>query len=100
MSCFRLFGKAAPNWLKLQTRYGRAPALRAEKLRALQPHLAHKRDLFQTLMLLRDSDLRALWPHRVEPVALPSGTAPVATFRQAKIGDGVRLPLPRQPAWR
>ncbi|MBF9223018.1 site-specific integrase [Hymenobacter ruricola] len=48
----------------------------------------------QTLLLLRDSDLRALRPHHVEPVALPGGTVPVVTFRQAKTGDEVRLPLP------
>ena len=100
--CFRLAGLAAPAWLKMQTRYGRAPALQAEELRALlgldglPPELAHERDLFvfQTQLLLRDSDLRALRPHHVASVALPGAAVPVATFRQAKTGDEVRLPLP------
>jgi integrase len=101
--CFRLAGKVSPTWLKMQTRYGRAPALRADELRALltldqlEPDLAQERDLFvfQTLLLLRDSDLRALRAHHVEPQALPGyGSIPIATFRQAKTGDEVRLPLP------
>ena len=100
--CFRLAGKAAPSWFKMQTRYGRAPALRAEELRTLldlrglEPDLAHERDLFvfQTQLLLRDSDLRALRPHYVEPVSMPGVAVPVATFRQVKTSDEVRLPLP------
>ena len=51
---------------------------------------------FQTLLLLlRDSDLRAVRPHHVTPVDLPGYPAtPVLTFHQAKTGDEVRVPLP------
>jgi integrase len=102
--CFRLAGRAVPSWLKLQTRYGRSPALRADELRYLltmpffeQDALEQERELFvfQTLLLLRDSDLRALRTHHVEELALPGcGVVPVLTFRQQKTGDEVRLPLP------
>jgi integrase len=58
---------------------------------------------FQTLLLLRDSDLRSLRPHHVAPVDLPGHPATsVLTFRQDKTGDEVRLPLPPAAAaiWR
>ena len=100
--CFRLAGKVLPAWLKIKTRYGRAPALQQGELRALMALEATDEDLraeaalftFQAL-LLRDSDLRAVRPHHVVPVDLPGYPAtPVLTFRQAKTGDEVRLPLP------
>ncbi|MDO7849949.1 hypothetical protein Q5H92_26555 [Hymenobacter sp. M29] len=101
--CFRLGGKVLPAWLKIKTRYGRAPALQPAELRALMALELTDDDLreeaalftFQTLLLLRDSDLRALRPHHVAPVDLPGYPAtPVLGFHQAKTGDEVRLPLP------
>jgi integrase len=101
-----------PSWLKLQVRYGRSPALQATELRQLlalplfeQPELEIERDLFllQTMLLLRDSDLRQLRPHHVTEMELPGvGLVPVLSIRQAKTGDEVRLPLPPQAAaiWR
>ena len=110
--CFRLAGRLAPSWLKMQVRYGRSPALQAAELRQLialplfeQPALEVERDMFllQTLLLLRDSDLRQLRPHHVSPVELPGlGPVLVMSLRQAKTGDEVRLPLPPLAAaiWR
>jgi integrase len=110
--CFRLAGKVAPTWLKMQVRYGRSPALQAAELRQLialplfeQPALEVERDMFllQTLLLLRDSDLRQLRPHHVAEMDLPgAGRVPVMSLRQAKTGDEVRLPLPPLAAaiWR
>ncbi|MBH8558955.1 phage integrase SAM-like domain-containing protein [Hymenobacter negativus] len=101
--CFRLAGKPLPAWLKIKTRYGRAPALQQHELRALMVLELTDDDLraeaalftFQTLLLLRDSDLRALRPHHVRLVDLPGYPAtPVLTFHQAKTGDEVRVPLP------
>jgi hypothetical protein len=71
--CFRLAGLAVPSWLKMQVRYGRSPALQAAELRKLislplfeQEALVQERDMFllQTLLMLRDSDLRQLKPHQ------------------------------------
>jgi integrase len=101
--CFRLAGKALPAWLKIKIRYGRAPALQQAEFRALLALELPDEDLraeaalfsFQTLLLLRDSDLRALRPHHVTTVDLPGYPAtPVLTFHQTKTGDEVRLPLP------
>ena len=102
--CFRLAGLAVPTWLKMQVRYGRSPALQAAELRQLlalplfeQDALEQERDLFlfQTLLLLRDSDLRQLRPHHVNEMDLPgAGRVLVMSLRQVKTGDEVRLPLP------
>lgn len=102
--CFRLAGLAVPSWLKMQVRYGRSPALQAAELRKLinlplfeQDALAQERDMFllQTLLMLRDSDLRQLKAHHVTTLDLPgSGPTPVLSIRQVKTGDEVRLPLP------
>jgi integrase len=102
--CFRLGGLAVPTWLKMQVRYGRSPALQATELRKLislplfdQEALAQERDMFllQTLLMLRDSDLRQLRPHHVTATDLPGvGPTPVLSIRQVKTGDEVRLPLP------
>lgn len=99
--CFRLAGLAVPSWLKMQVRYGRSPALQAAELRQLialplfeQEALEQERDLFllQTLLLLRDSDLRQLRPHHVAELELPgAGRVLVMSIRQAKTGDEVRL---------
>jgi integrase len=102
--CFRLAGLPVPTWLKLQVRYGRSPALQDRELRQLidlplfeQDALEKERDLFlfQTLLLLRDSDLRQVRPHHVSEMRLPGvGNVPVLSLRQVKTGDEVRLPLP------
>ncbi|TVT39602.1 hypothetical protein FNT36_18340 [Hymenobacter setariae] len=102
--CFRLAGLAVPSWLKMQVRYGRSPALQATELRKLinlplfeQEILIQERDMFllQTLLMLRDSDLRQLKPHHVTTLDLPGvGPTPVLSIRQVKTGDEVRLPLP------
>ena len=93
-----------PTWLKMQVRYGRSPALQATELRKLislplfeQEALAQERDMFlpQTLLMLRDADLRQLRPHHVTTIDLPgAGPTPVLSIRQVKTGDEVRLPLP------
>jgi len=110
--CFRLAGLAIPTWLKMQVRYGRSPALQAAELRKLmalplfeQEALERERDMFllQTLLLLRDSDLRQLRPHHVSEMDLPGvGRVLVMSLRQVKTGDEVRLPLPPLAAaiWR
>jgi hypothetical protein len=74
-ACYRLRELPAPSWLQLKVRVGRSPALRAEELQAVrdavipvqQQYLARERErlLFQTLLLLRDSDLRRVQPHHV-----------------------------------
>ena len=104
--CFRLGGLAVPKWMKLQARYGRAPALQASELRQLivldlcpqrDAALTVERDMFllQTLLLLRDSDLRKLRPHHVSPHELPGvGQQLILTVHQDKTTDEVRVPLP------
>lgn len=104
--CFRLGGLAVPSWLKLEARYGRSPALQASELRQLisvplhpdqDAALVVERNMFllQTLLLLRDSDLRQLRPHHVTEMELPgAGQVLVMSIRQAKTNDEVRLPLP------
>jgi integrase len=112
--CFRLGGLAVPKWMKLQARYGRAPALQASELRQLialplcpnkDASLCVERDMFllQTLLLLRDSDLRKLRPHHVSPHELPTvGRQLILTIHQDKTADEVRVPLPQLAAdiWR
>ena len=70
-ACFRLADKPAPAWLAVKARYGRAVAPHKEELRALlavdlppDGYLQRERErvLFQTQLLLRDSDLRQLKP--------------------------------------
>jgi integrase len=104
--CFRLGGLAVPKWLKLQVRYGRAPALQATELRQLialplcprkDAALCVERDMFllQALLLLRDSDLRRLRPHHVSRHELPAvGEQLILTIHQDKTTDEVRVPLP------
>lgn len=110
--CFRLASQLVPSWLKMQVRYGRSPALQGSELRQLialplfeQPTLEVERDMFllQTLLLLRDSDLRQIKAHHVAPMELPGvGEALVLSMRQVKTGDEIRLPLPPLAAaiWR
>jgi integrase len=111
--CFRLGGLVVPTWMKLQARYGRAPALQASELRQLidmplgsdEQALQVERDMFllQTLLLLRDSDLRKLRPHHVTTQELPGvGQQLILTIHQDKTADEVRVPLPPLAAdiWR
>ena len=55
--------------------------------------------MLQTLLLLRDSDLRRLQPHYVSTVTLPGcGPVPVLGIYQQKTDDDLRLPLSPQAA--
>jgi integrase len=101
----RLAERHIPSWLALQVKFGRAVSLRADELQALASvelpaqhqylHRERERLLFQTLLLLRDSDLRQLKPHHVTLQQLPGiGLTPVLEFHQVKTGGEVRLPLP------
>lgn len=112
-ACYRLRELPVPTWLQLKVRVGRSPALRQEELQALrdavipdpQQYLVRERErlLFQTQMLLRDSDLRRLQPHHVSEQLVPGyGPVPTLELHQQKTGDAVRLPLPPLAAsiWR
>jgi integrase len=101
----RLAERHIPAWLALRVKFGRAVSLRVEELQALASvelpehhqylHRERERLLFQTLLLLRDSDLRQLKPHHVSEQLLPGiGLTPVLEFHQVKTGHEVRLPLP------
>ena len=88
--CFRMSGQPVPGWLKMRVRYGRSSALQAHELarvldlQNLPADVAEERDLFlfQTFLLIRDSDLRQLRAHHVQPVELPGhGAVLVLTFR-------------------
>jgi integrase len=108
--CFRLGGLGVPSWMKLQARYGRAPALQASELRQVialplcpskDAALCVERDMFllQTLLLLRDSDLRKLRPHHITVQELPGiGPQLILTIHQDKTTDEVRVPLPQLAA--
>lgn len=101
--CFQLTGRAVPKWLgNFSPRTGRALTLLRQEVLALaalevEGVLARERDvfLFQLLLLLRDSDLRALRAHHVRQVELP-GRGPwlCAALYQDKTGEEVVLPLP------
>ncbi len=101
----RLAERHIPAWLALRVKFGRAVSLRVEELQALARvelpaqhqylHRERERLLFQTLLLLRDSDLRQLKAHHVSEQLLPGiGLTPVLEFHQVKTGHEVRLPLP------
>jgi integrase len=83
-------------------RHGKAVSLqRAEVLTlasaALPDYLARDRDvfLFQLLLLLRESDLRALQPHHVRLHELPGwGPQLCIDLYQQKTGEPVLVPLP------
>ena len=109
--CCHLTGRLAPKWLTLPTpRHGRALSLQRAEVRALAaavlpPALARERDLFlfQLLLLLRDSDLRALQPHHVRLLELPGwGQQLCVDLYQPKTGKPVVVPLPPLAAtiWR
>lgn len=78
--CLRQVNQAVPRRLnKLAVRYGRTLSLRAGEVQALlaapvEEEVAVERDvfLFQMFLLLRDTDLRGLWPpHHVGLRELP-----------------------------
>lgn len=101
--CLQLVGRPVPKWMMLaNVRSGRALSLqRAEVVAlastALPPNVARERDLFlfQLLLLLRESDLRALRPHHVRQVELPGwGLQWCAELYQQKTGEPVLVPLP------
>ncbi|RZK59588.1 MAG: hypothetical protein EOO59_07570 [Hymenobacter sp.] len=101
--CCQLTGRLAPKWLVMQTvRQGKAVGLRrAEVLELasapLLPHLDRDRNvfLFQLLLLLRDSDMRALQPHHAQTRELPGyGPTLCIELYQQKTGEPVLVPLP------
>ncbi|TGE23496.1 phage integrase SAM-like domain-containing protein [Hymenobacter metallicola] len=102
--CHRLAERSVPVWLKIKVRYGRAVSLRREELQAVlsvdlssTPYLERERErmLFQTLLLLRDSDLRRIKPHHItEQELVGFGRLHVLEFYQKKTGEEVRLPVP------
>ncbi|GAB3294004.1 hypothetical protein [Hymenobacter tenuis] len=112
--CFRMVNQPVPSWLSLPTtRQGRAASLKKDEFLALVNlprdqiwNYMHKHlDLwiFQTLLLLRDSDLRALQPHHVKELDLPLyGPTLCAEIYQEKTMEPLHLPLPPLAAsiWR
>ena len=101
--CVQLTGRPAPKWLVLpNVRYGKAVSLqRAEVLTLATAPLPAALDvhrnvfLFQLLLLLRDSDVRALRPHHVRHHDLPGcGPTLCVELYQQKTGEPVLVPLP------
>jgi hypothetical protein len=100
-TCLRLAEKHIPTWLVVKVRKGRPVALRREEFSALVAHRPQypylqreqQRVVFQTLMLLRDSDFRQLRAYHVTEQELAGvGRVLVLKFHQKKTGDEVRLP--------
>lgn len=101
--CCQMSGRIVPKWLVVQqVRYAKAVGLqRAEVLQLatapLPPHLDRDRNvfLFQVLLLLRESDLRALKPHHAQLRELPGyGPTLCIELYQQKTGEPVLIPLP------
>jgi len=102
--CHRMVGRVVPKWLgKFTVRQGRRPTLRRAEVLALAaaadlaPDLLAERDafLFQALLLLRDTDLRALKPHHVSAHELPGhGPTLCVELYQQKTSEPVLIPLP------
>jgi integrase len=110
-TCLRLAERHVPTWLQIKVRKGRPVALRREEFlqliayRPAHPYLRREQErmVFQTMMLLRDSDFRQLRAYHVTEQELAGvGRALVLEFHQKKTGDEVRLPLPPLAAaiWR
>jgi integrase len=102
-TCLRLAEKHIPTWLVIKVRKGRPVALRREEFLSLaayrpkHPYLLREqqRVVFQTLLLLRDSDFRQLRAYHVTEQDLAGvGRVLVLEFHQKKTGDEVRLPMP------
>jgi integrase len=112
--CYRTAGLNPPAYLKWRSPDARPVALTADELRQLidypfsaaQGHLAQERDafVFQTLLLLRDSDLRRLRAGYVKEVTLLLGQPPVlvASMPQQKTTEELAAPFPPLAAalWR
>lgn len=101
--CCQMSGRIVPKWLVVQqVRHAKAVGLlRAEVLQLasapLPPHLDRDRNvfLFQVLLLLRESDLRALKPHHAQLRDLPGyGPTLCLELYQQKTGEPVLIPLP------
>jgi nucleotide-binding universal stress UspA family protein len=102
-TCLRLAERHIPTWLQVKVRKGRPVALRREEFLTLAacqpPHPCLRREqeraLFQTQLLLRDSDFRQLRAYHITEQELAGvGRVLVLEFHQKKTGDEVRLPLP------
>jgi integrase len=109
--CIQLTGRPSPKWLVLtNVRYSKAVSLqRAEVLKLatvpLPPQLDRQRNVFllQIMLLLRDSDMRALKPHHAQLRELPGyGLTLCIELYQQKTGEPVLIPLPPLAAtiWR
>jgi len=102
--CHRMVGRVVPKWLgKFTVRQGRRPTLRRAEVLALAaatdlaPDLLAERDAFllQALLLLRDTDLRALKSHHVSAHELPGhGPTLCVELYQQKTSEPVLIPLP------
>jgi hypothetical protein len=109
-NCHRVTETHVPSWMTMRVRFGRAVTLLQEELAALrrveldpvkQGYLIREREriMFQTLMLVRDSDLRRIQPHHVVAEQWQGfGSLLVLSFHQKKTGDQVRFPLPPMAA--
>jgi len=105
--CHCMVGMPVPKWLQLPaSRRGRAPSLKKELLQVinvegLPEKLRVHRDMFvlQTLLVLRDSDLRAIKPHHIRQIDLPGyGATWCLEIHQQKTGDPILIPLPAEAA--
>jgi integrase len=102
---FRTAGLNPPTWLKHRPPDSRPLSLTTEEFRRLLTHpftasqrpLAEERDAFvmQTLLFLRDSDLRRLRPGYVKEMTLLVGQPPVliASMPQKKTKEELAVPL-------
>jgi integrase len=102
---FRTAGLNPPKWLAYQAPESHPLALTAEEFRRLVQHaftpsqrpLSDERDVFvlQTLLLLRDSDMRRLRPGYVREMGVLLGQAPVlvASMPQKKTREPFMLPF-------
>lgn len=110
----RTAGLNPPRWLTHKAPESRPISLTQEEFQRLvahefrpsQKHLAEERDVFvlQTLLLLRDSDVRRLRPGYVRELTLLVGQAPVlvAGLPQQKTKEELAVPLPplAESIWR
>ncbi|MGY2133620.1 phage integrase SAM-like domain-containing protein [Hymenobacter sp. HD11105] len=105
--CFLLSERPTPSWLKFTARYGRAASLGRDEfaqilqLTDLPAYLQREKErtVFQTLLLLRDSDLRKLKAHHVSLEDIAGvGRVHVLRLYQTKTNEYLTLPLSPEAA--